>query len=197
MEALILWVIEHLRSWSYVGVVLMLSLEMVPAELVLPLVGYWVYEGDMLFFLAVLAGSVGGVTGPLTLYAVGRFGGRPLVEKVGKYFLIREKEIHAAERFFAKYGAGVAFFARFLPLVRTAISIPCGMAKMNVLAFSLYTFLAMVPITYLYVYIGFALGPRWREAAGYANEFLLPLVMIILSGLFFYIVVKWIIRRKC
>lgn len=87
MEQIILDIIEFLKQFSYFGVVLALTFEFIPAEVVLPMVGYWVYEGDMNFWLAVLAGTLGGTTGPLTLYALGYYGGRPLLIKVREILL--------------------------------------------------------------------------------------------------------------
>ncbi|WP_017728748.1 DedA family protein [Halalkalibacterium ligniniphilum] len=187
IETFILEMIYAFKSLSYFGITLALTFEFIPAELVLPLVGYWVYQGDMNLYLAILAGTIGGVTGPLTLYALGRYGGRPLANKYGKYFLVREKELDAADRFFEKYGAGVAFFARFMPVVRTAISIPCGIAKMNVYKFSIYTFLAMLPITSLYIYVGYLLGPNWEEAGHVVARYLEPIVIVLLVLLIIFI----------
>ncbi|MCA1321194.1 DedA family protein [Bacillus tianshenii] len=189
-------ILEAFKSLSYFGVVLALTFEFIPAEIVLPLVGYWVYEGDMNLAFAILAGSIGGVTGPLTLYALGRFGGRPLIEKYGKYFLIREKEMMAAERFFDQYGPGIAFLGRFIPGVRTAISIPCGMAKMNIWIFICYTFLAMIPITAAYIYAGYKLGPHWAEAAAAVSLYMKPLVAVILGGILGVFLIKLRKRRK-
>ncbi|MDA6082996.1 DedA family protein, partial [Escherichia coli] len=76
-----------------------------PAEVVLPLAGFWVFQGDFNYYLVVLAGTVGGTIGPLTLYALGRYGGRPMVLKYGKYFLVSQKQIDASDKFFEKYGA--------------------------------------------------------------------------------------------
>lgn len=144
MHEWLIGLIEGFKSLGYVGIALALTFEFIPAELVLPLTGFWIYEGDFNMILVILAGTIGGVTGPLTLYALGRYGGRPLVLRFGKYFLVREKEIVKAEQFFEKYGSGVAFFGRFIPGVRTAVSIPCGMANMNVWKFSIYTFCSYV-----------------------------------------------------
>ncbi|GAA0354796.1 DedA family protein [Bacillus horti] len=191
MEQLILGLIDYFKQFSYWGVILALSVEIIPAELVLPLVGYWVYQGDMIFWLALAAGSIGGVTGPLTLYALGRYGGRPLIKKYGKYLFISEKSLNSAERFFEKYGAGVAFFARFIPGIRTVISIPCGMAKMNVWKFMIYTYLAMFPITFFYVYIGFHFGAEWEHALPFLKQYLQPLMILCILCLAAYILFKY------
>lgn len=149
MEEWILQLIEYFKQLSYFGITIALTFEFIPAELVLPLVGYWVYQGDMNLYLAILFGSIGGVTGPLTLYFLGKYGGRPLVLKFGKYFFIREKDILKSEEFFRRYGLGIAFFGRFIPGIRTAISLPCGLMKMNIWKFILYTYIAMLPVTSL------------------------------------------------
>ncbi|MFJ7831432.1 DedA family protein [Peribacillus sp. NPDC097197] len=184
MESLIMDMIEAFKSLSYFGVLLALTFEFIPAEVVLPLAGYWVYQGEWNLVLTILAGSIGGVTGPLTLYALGKYGGRPLVMKFGKYFLVKEEQLNKAEYFLDKYGAGIAFFGRFVPGIRTAISLPCGILKMNIWKFMLYTYLAMLPVTTIYVYLGYKLGPQWEQAgaifAQYANFLLIPIVLIVI-----------------
>lgn len=103
------WITQFIlffKDLSYAGLVIALSFEFVPAELVLPMAGYWVYLGDMKLWLAILAGTVGGTFGPLTLYALGRYGGRPMVEKYGKYFLIRPHHVDASDKFLKNTAAG-------------------------------------------------------------------------------------------
>jgi membrane protein DedA with SNARE-associated domain len=192
MEQYILAFIDYFKDLSYFGVLLALCFEFVPAEIVLPLAGYWVYEGDLTLWGTVLAGTIGGTIGPLTLYALGRYGGRPFLLKYGKYMFINEANLAKADVFFEKNGAMVAFTARFLPGVRTLISIPCGMAKMNVWIFSIYTFIAMLPITFLYVYLGFKLGDKWEEVGSIANEYLLPAGII---AVILFLLYKFITRK--
>ncbi|MDF1508961.1 DedA family protein [Robertmurraya sp. DFI.2.37] len=181
---------EAFKDLSYFGIMLALTFEFVPAELVLPLAGYWVYEGNINLFGAIFAGSVGGVLGPLTLYALGRYGGRVAILKFGKYFLLKEEHLDKSEQFFEKHGGSVAFLGRFVPGVRTAISIPCGIARMNVWKFIFYTYLAMLPVTAIYVYLGYSLGPQWEKAGElfgqYANYLLIPIALFII----------WVIVKK-
>ncbi|MEK4564281.1 DedA family protein [Alkalihalobacillus sp. FSL R5-0424] len=188
--------VEFLKGFSYFGIMLALCFEFVPAEVVLPLAGFWVYEGDFNYYLVVIAGAVGGTIGPLTLYYLGKWGGRPMVIKYGKYFLVSEKQINASDRFFEKYGAGVAFFGRFLPVVRTAISVPCGISEMNVIKFCVYTFIAILPITALYVYIGFTLGENWELAGPIFKQYTMPIVYVIISGLAIYSIYRIIKNRR-
>ncbi|MFS0881041.1 DedA family protein [Metabacillus niabensis] len=193
LDELILTIVENFKELSYLGIMLALTIEFVPAEIVLPLAGYWVYQGDMTLFGTVLAGTVGGTFGPLTLYALGRFGGRPFILKYGKYFFINEEKLSKADEFFEKNGGMVAFTARFLPGVRTLISIPCGMAKMNVWIFSIYTFLAMLPITFIYVFLGLKLGDRWKDVGELANTYILP---IGIGVLVLFVLYKLIIKFR-
>ncbi|KLU55996.1 DedA family protein [Paenibacillus sp. VT-400] len=192
------WITQFIlffKDLSYAGLVIALSFEFVPAELVLPMAGYWVYLGDMKLWLAILAGTVGGTFGPLTLYALGRYGGRPMVEKYGKYFLIRPHHLDASDKFFEKYGSGVAFYGRFVPGIRTVISIPCGMAKMNVFKFSIFTFLAMLPITSLYIYLGFKLGSQWEHVDEIVKPYIVPAAVVFLGAFGLYVLLKRWKRR--
>ncbi|MDA7026201.1 DedA family protein [Bacillus sp. CLL-7-23] len=191
IEQLILSMVEAFKNLSYFGVFLALCIEFIPAEVVLPLAGYWVYQGDMSLIGVVLAGSLGGVVGPLTLYWLGRYGGRPFLERYGKYFFIKPEALEKSDRFFEKYGGFVAFSGRFIPGVRTLISIPCGLAKMNVWVFSIYTFLAITPITFVYVYLGFYLGENWSAVGGLLDKYLLPLGMAIAVLSIFYLYAKY------
>ncbi|CAM4023732.1 DedA family protein [Paenibacillus alkaliterrae] len=196
MTELIVALVEFLKQFSYFGIMLSLCFEFIPAEVVLPLAGYWVYQGDFNYYLVVLVGAVGGTLGPLTLFYLGRYGGRPLVLKYGKYFFVSQKQINASDYFFEKYGMGVAFFARFLPVVRTAISIPCGMSNMNVWKFSVYTFFAMLPITAFYVYLGVKLGPHWNQAEEIFNGYALPFTATLIVLLLMFVLIKLLMKRK-
>ena len=194
LDTIIMSMVEFFKGFGYFGVLLALCFEFIPAEIVLPMAGFWIAQGEFNYYLMVLAGTIGGTIGPITLYALGRYGGRPLVLKYGKYFLINEKQVNAADKFFAKYGAGVAFFARFMPVVRTAISVPCGMAKMSLAKFSIYTFAAMLPITALYVYLGIKLGENWEEAGALFKQYLQPFIIVLVILALIYGVYKY--RQK-
>lgn len=194
LDTIIMSMVEFFKGFGYFGVLLALCFEFIPAEIVLPMAGFWISQGEFNYYLMVLAGTVGGTIGPITLYALGRYGGRPLVLKYGKYFLINEKQVNAADKFFAKYGASVAFFARFMPVVRTAISVPCGMAKMSLAKFSIYTFAAMLPITALYVYLGIKLGENWEEAGALFKQYLQPFIIVLAILALIYGVYKY--RQK-
>ncbi|PRR89910.1 DedA family protein [Bacillus atrophaeus] len=190
IEALVMQLIEAFKSLSYFGIFLALCIEFIPAEIVLPLAGYWVSKGDMTLIGVIIAGSLGGVAGPLTLYWIGRYGGRPFLERFGKYIFIKPEALDKSDQFFQKHGGFVAFSGRFLPGVRTLISIPCGIAKMNVWAFSVYTFLAMLPITFVYVYLGVKLGQNWKEVGLILDQYMLPAGICIVLVFAIYLFMK-------
>ncbi|MCY8817755.1 DedA family protein [Bacillus atrophaeus] len=190
IEALVMQLIEAFKSLSYFGIFLALCIEFIPAEIVLPLAGYWVSKGDMTLIGVIIAGSLGGVAGPLTLYWIGRHGGRPFLERFGKYIFIKPEALDKSDQFFQKHGGFVAFSGRFLPGVRTLISIPCGIAKMNVWAFSIYTFLAMLPITFVYVYLGVKLGQNWKEVGSILDQYMLPAGICIVLVFAIYLFMK-------
>lgn len=170
-----------------------LSIEFIPAEIVLPLAGYWVSKGDMTLAGTVFAGSLGGVSYPLVLYGIGRLGGRPFLLKYGKYIWIKPESLQKSDDFFQKHGGLVAFSGRFIPGVRTLISLPCGIAKMNVWVFSLYTYAAMLPITFAYVYLGMKLGENWKSVGSILDQYMLPLGIFIVLLLILWMFLK---RRK-
>ncbi|HZG74943.1 MAG TPA: DedA family protein [Paenibacillus sp.] len=158
-----------LEGLGYWGIMIGLMLEVIPSEIVLSYGGYLVSQGRITFAGAVVFGTIGGVIAQLFVYWIGRYGGRPFLERYGKYILIRKKHIDVAERWFDRYGTGVIFAARFIPVVRHAISIPAGIARMPLGRFTLLTTLAVIPWSILFVWLGATLGERWGmidEAAG-------------------------------
>ncbi|MGC4752405.1 DedA family protein [Bacillus velezensis] len=193
IEDFIISIIEAFKSLSYAGIFLALSIEFIPAEIVLPLAGYWVSKGDMTLAGAVFAGSLGGVSGPLVLYGIVRLGGRPFLLKYGKYIWIKPESLQKSDDFFQKHGGLVAFSGRFIPGVRTLISLPCGIAKMNIWVFSLYTYAAMLPITFAYVYLGMKLGENWKSVGSILDQYMLPLGIFIVLLLVLWMLWK---RRK-
>ncbi|HDR7750518.1 TPA: DedA family protein, partial [Bacillus cereus] len=122
--------LQFFASLGYFGVALALMIEVIPSEIVLSYAGFLVANGKISFVGAVITGTIGGTLAQIFLYWLGYYGGRPVVEKYGKYLLINKHHLDIAEGWFKRYGAGVIFSARFIPVVRHAISIPAGLAKM-------------------------------------------------------------------
>jgi len=162
-------VTKWLSAWGAAGVFFLMAVESacipVPSEVVLPFAGILVREGTMSFQVAFLAGVTGQLAGSALTYVIGRMGGRPLVMKYGKYFLIRTHEVEKAEEWFARYGEATSFLARLVPGVRTFISLPAGIARMPFWRFLAYSLLGVAPWTALLVWLGEQVGPVWRDPA--------------------------------
>ncbi|MDM5229587.1 DedA family protein [Cytobacillus sp. NJ13] len=187
MEEIIARIFEILSQLGYAGIALGLMVEVIPSEIVLSYGGFLVSTGDIHFIGALLAGIAGGTFAQLFLYWLGAYGGRPVLDKYGKYLLIQRKHLDASEKWFEKYGTGVIFTARFIPVIRHAISIPAGIAKMPLSVFTVYTIAAMVPWTVLFLLLGMELGDHWRDIKEYAKPFILPIIVIALgSGVYYF-----------
>jgi membrane protein DedA with SNARE-associated domain len=151
---------------GYAGIVLAMTLESccipLPSEIVMPLAGLYVTQHPERFSLlgVGLAGAVGCLIGSAAAYGIGAAGGRPLLLRYGRYVLISRRDADRADRWFARHGAPTAFFARLVPIVRTYISLPAGIARMNFGQFLLWTFLGSLPWTFALAYAGERLGPQ-------------------------------------
>ncbi|MFP5110016.1 DedA family protein [Neobacillus sp. C211] len=182
-------ILEFLSQLGYFGIAIGLMIEIIPSEIVLGYGGYMISQGHLNFIGAVIAGTIGGTLAQLFLYWAGYYGGRPFLEKYGKYVLIKKNHIDIAEQWFEKYGAGVIFSARFIPVVRHAISIPAGIAKMSATKFTLYTVAAIIPWTILFLYLGKVLGSNWSHIKEYAQPYVMPAIIgaIVLGAIYFLV----------
>jgi len=181
-------VISHL---GYPGVFLLMALESacipIPSEFIMPFSGFLVATGEMNFWLAVLMGSFGNLAGSWLAWWVGHKGGRPLVEKYGKYILLSHHDLDAADRYFNKYGQNTVLFTRLMPVIRTFISLPAGIAKMDFKKFSIYTFIGVIPFTAALTYAGVKLRENWDGLQPYFHKFDLVIVLFLILGIIWYI----------
>ncbi|WP_053364842.1 DedA family protein [Bacillus sp. FJAT-27245] len=189
MKEFIFNILTALSELGYLGIAIGLMIEIIPSEIVLGYGGYMISQGTINFPLAVVAGTIGGTFAQLFLYWAGYYGGRPFLEKYGKYVFINSHHIDLAEKWFQKYGAGVIFSARFIPVVRHAISIPAGISKMPVSKFTLYTIAAVIPWTIFFLYLGVVLGENWVNIKEVAQPYVIPAlgVAIVLGAAYIYI----------
>lgn len=190
MKDFIFSILTALTDLGYFGIAIGLMIEIIPSEIVLGYGGYMVSLGEISFFGAVIAGTIGGTLAQLFLYWLGYYGGRPFLEKYGKYILINKKQIDLSEEWFKKYGTGVIFTARFIPVVRHAISIPAGIAKMSAMKFTVYTVAAVIPWTILFLYLGTVLGENWANIKEFAQPYILPAIIAALLLTIIYFVLK-------
>jgi len=185
-------VLDFFASLGYFGVALGLMIEVIPSEIVLSYAGFLIAEGHINFWGAMIAGIIGGTIAQIFLYWIGAYGGRAFIEKYGKYILINSNHLTTAEKWFEKYGVGVIFTARFIPVVRHAISIPAGIARMSLTKFTLYTVLAMIPWAYMFILIGENLGKNWDKA----KSIVAPYSPYIMVGAVILLLVYLLVKRR-
>jgi len=162
-------------AFGYLGVVLAMAIESaaipIPSELILPFAGFSVARGvaepltgtAWSYWGAVAAGVVGNTLGSVVAYTVGAYGGRPLLERYGKYVLISMHDLDIADRHFRRWGDATVFFSRMLPIVRTFISVPAGIARMPLWRFVAFSVLGAIPWVMLLVWGGMVLGDHWVD----------------------------------
>ncbi|MDF2938648.1 MAG: rane protein [Paenibacillaceae bacterium] len=196
MGELVHRILEVITGMGYWGILIGLAIEVIPSEIVLAYAGYLAYQGEINMVEAVVFGTIGCLLQQIVLYAIGIYGGRPFVDKYGKYLHIKPKHIDLTERWFNKYGAGVVFTSRFIPVVRQAISIPAGIARMNLAKFLIYTGLASIPWAVLFITLGKKLGENWESIDEKAGPYTQPILWGALGLTVLYVLYKVIFRKK-
>jgi membrane protein DedA with SNARE-associated domain len=180
---------------GYLGVMIAMAIESamipLPSELILPFAGFLVSDPSQVepltgqpwnYWLVVIFATLGNTIGSLIAYAIGAYGGRPFLQRYGKYILIREHEIEVADRFFEKWGAQTAFFSRLLPIVRTFISFPAGVARMNLVKFIAYSTAGAFLWSMLLVWGGTILGANWEDIRRMLQPFDLAIAVLVIVG---------------
>lgn len=167
IEILSVFIVGTISALGYPGIVLLMGIESacipLPSEVIMPFSGYLVYTGRFNLWAVAVAGAVGCVLGSLVAYWAGMYGGRPFIEKYGRYVLISRHDLDLADRWFARYGELITFVSRLLPVIRTFIAFPAGVARMNLPRFILYTFLGSLPWCLGLAYAGQKLGEQWDK----------------------------------
>ena len=185
------FVISVISSMGYGGVVLLMAIESacipLPSEIIMPFSGYLVWRGEMTLWGVAVAGAVGCVLGSLVAYYVGAWGGRPLVEKYGKYILLSHRDLDLADRWFARHGDIIIFVGRLLPVIRTFIALPAGISRMNLSRFVIYTFVGSLIWCYGLAWLGMTLGENWQGLRPYFHQFDFVIGGLLLLGLTAYV----------
>jgi membrane protein DedA with SNARE-associated domain len=189
-------VVDALSQWGYAAIVGLLLLEVIPSELVLAYGGYMVSLGTMSFWGAVACGTVGGVAAQVLLYAVGRFGGRPLCNRYGKWLLLSPRHIAQAEHWFGRYGTGFVLLARFVPVVRHAISLPAGFMRMPLWWFVFLTTVAIIPWSIGFVWLGMQLGRQWYRIETMVAQYAPAAIALFVVGVVVWIVLRGRFKKK-
>ena len=196
------FIVSEITKHGYVAIFALMTLESacipVPSEAVMGFGGALTagvaiagVTGHLNIVLVALLGALGNLLGSLIAYAVGRTGGRAIVERWGKYILIRHHDLDKAESFFAKHGDAAVLIGRVLPVVRTFISFPAGVAEMPVSKFSLYTLIGSIPWTFALAFAGRALASNWQSVSNAATPISALFTLVIVA-----VIVRWYLKRK-
>jgi membrane protein DedA with SNARE-associated domain len=189
------FVITMISKFGYTGILITMAIESacipLPSEIIMPFSGYLVSTGQFSMLGVTMAGAIGNVLGSLVAYYVGVWGGRPFVERYGQYFLVSRRDLEMADRWFLKYGEAAVLISRMLPVVRTFISLPAGIVRMNVPRFVLFSFIGAVPWCYLLAYIGLKLGERWDGLHEYFHHLDVVIGMVLVLGFICFLWSHW------
>jgi len=184
-------VIDIISALGYLGVFLAMAVESacipLPSEIIMPFSGYLVYTGEFNLLLVGVVGAAGNLAGSLLAYWVGARGGRPLIEKYGKYVLLSHHDLDVADRWFSRYGRSTVFFTRLMPVIRTFISFPAGISRMKLSTFSLYTFMGALPWSIFLAYVGYKMGANWDTLGGYFHKADILIGILIVAGMVWYV----------
>lgn len=191
------WIIS---SGGYIGVMLLMAIESacvpLPSELIMPFAGYLVFKGQFNLYLVATAGAIGCNLGSVLAYEVGSYGGRPMVEKYGRYVLLNAHDLELTDRLFHKYGEITILVSRMLPVVRTFIALPAGIARMPRLRFHAYTFIGSWPWCFLLAYAGMKLAENWRTLGKYFHKFDAVIAVLLVAGITWFVWSHWKNRVK-
>ena len=186
--------LNAISEYGYFGMFLAMILEaviiVIPSELILATGGILASQRIFSFWCALLTGVIGSVFCAVIIYLMGYFGGRPFIDKYGKYFFMKQEDIEKAEAWFQKYGMLASFIGRNFPIVRTFISLPIGIMRLNFWPFVLYTTLGSIPWTFAFVYVGYSLGNNWTILQEYTSRLKVPIYILL-----FLLVVRYIYRK--
>jgi membrane protein DedA with SNARE-associated domain len=167
------FIVGVISAMGYWGVALLMAIESacipLPSEIIMPFAGYLVSIGELNLLGVATAGAIGCNLGSIPAYALGQYGGRPAVERYGRYVLMSADDLDRAERFFARFGGLAVLIGRLLPVVRTFIAVPAGVARMNQWRFHIYTFVGSWPWCFALAWVGMKMGENWRDNPALSN----------------------------
>jgi membrane protein DedA with SNARE-associated domain len=194
------WIIHQISALGYLGVVFLMGIESacipLPSEIIMPFAGTLTttlivngveQAARFNLILVGLAGALGCLAGSIVAYWVGVWGGRPFIERYGKYVLLTRHDLDVADRFFTKYGQAAIFISRLLPVVRTFISLPAGISRMSFTKFCIYTFVGSVPWCLALAWVGQKLGQNWKSLEGYFRKGDVVILVLVVAGIVLFL----------
>jgi len=195
IQSIIDWLVNAISTIGYPGVFISVFLESffapIPSEIILPFSGFVASTGKMNLVIVIIIATVAAYLGSLPFYFIGRWGEKPVINfinKYGKYLFIQQKDVDKVFGAFDKYGKGVVFFGRLIPMIRTLISFPAGVAKMQFARFSMYTLIGSLTWNILLTYAGYQLGDHWSVVSGWIEKYQNVILILIAIAFVLYII---------
>lgn len=195
LAALFVFIQSLIAAMGYGGIAVLMGIESacipLPSELIMPFAGYLVFLGKMNLWWVATAGAIGCNLGSLVAYEIGAYGGRPLVERYGRWILMGKRELAWADHFFARWGYLAVFIGRLLPVIRTFIALPAGISRMPRGRFHIYTFLGSWPWCLALAWFGMKMGQNWRTIGQYLHRFDLVIGILLVAGFVWFVWSHW------
>ncbi len=192
------FIIAVISASGYAGIALLMGIESacvpLPSEIIMPFAGYLVHTGQLKLIWVATAGAIGCNLGSIVAYWIGRIGGRPLVERFGRYVLLSRHDLDRVTHYFERFGGITVFVGRLLPVVRTFIALPAGIARMPQLRFHIYTFLGSWPWCYVLAYVGMQLGEHWDSDPRFKavfHRFHFAVELVLVAGIVWFVWSHW------
>ena len=197
------FIIAVISAGGYAGIALLMAIESacipLPSEIIMPFAGYLIHTGQLKLFWVATAGAIGCNLGSIPAYWLGALGGRPAIERFGRFVLLTRHDLDRVQRFFHKYGGITVLLGRLLPVVRTFIALPAGIARMSQIRFHLYTFLGSWPWCYALAYVGMRLGDKWDSDPRFKaifHRFHLSVELLLLAAIVWFVYSHWTNRIR-
>jgi membrane protein DedA with SNARE-associated domain len=197
-EKIIAILVGAIVSGGYVSVILLMAIQSacipIPSEVIMPLAGYALAHTQLQLILLATVASLASNLGSIPAYWVGARGGRPMVERYGSFILLSRHDLDRVDRFFNRFGSIAVLIGRMLPIVRTFIAFPAGIAKMNQLRFHIYTFIGSWPWCYALAYVGMRLGAQWNSDPRFKeifHRFHLGVELVLVAGFLWFVASHW------
>ena len=197
-EKIIAILVGLIASGGYTSIVLLMAIQSacipIPSEVIMPLAGYALAHSRLDLIILATVASLASNLGSIPAYWVGARGGRPMVERYGSYLLLSRRDLDMVDRFFDRYGSITVLIGRMLPIVRTFIAFPAGIAKMNQLRFHIYTFIGSWPWCYALAWVGMKLGATWNTDPRFKEvfqRFHLAVELVLIVGFLWFVISHW------
>jgi membrane protein DedA with SNARE-associated domain len=197
-EKIISLLVGAIATGGYASVILLMAIQSacipIPSEVIMPLAGYALAHTQLDLIILATVASLASNLGSIPAYWVGARGGRPMVERYGSYLLLSRRDLDLVDRFFDRYGSITVLIGRMLPIVRTFIAFPAGVAKMNQLRFHIYTFIGSWPWCYALAWVGMKLGATWNTDPRFKeifHRFHLAVELVLIAGFLWFVISHW------